>query len=81
MVTDPIPRSIVKRTEYDRSDKLVTLELPLENRLPALAREIEAAMSSVTKAHVRNASNELLTQMAGLFNVPVPSIRVLDARP
>jgi len=42
MVTDPFPRSIAKRAEYDCSDRLVTLALLSESRLHALALEIES---------------------------------------
>ena len=81
MITDPVPRSRAKRAEYDRSDKCATLELKGENQLHPLAREIESAMAAMAKIKVRSTSSDLLTEMAGLFNVSLPSVRVLDARP
>jgi hypothetical protein len=81
MVTDPMPRSIAKRAEYDRSDKLITLGLSSESRLHSLALEIESALDSEIKKQVRDACSKWLAEAAGIFNVPPPSIRVLDARP
>jgi hypothetical protein len=81
MITDLIPRSIPKRAEYERSDKMGALSLPGESRLPALAHEIESAMFSESKPQVRIACNDFLRELADLLKVPLPSIRVLDARP
>ena len=76
-----MPRSIANRAEYDRSDKLVTLGLPSESRLHAVALEIESAMSSELKRQVRTACSEFLAEAARSFNMPRPPVRVLDARP
>ncbi len=81
MVTDPIPRSMAKRAEYDRSERLLTLGLPAQSRLHAIAMEIESAMSSESKPHVRTACNEFLAEAARCFNVLQPPVRILDARP
>jgi hypothetical protein len=81
MVTDPRPRSIAKRAEYDRSDKLVAITLPTDSWLHELAGEIESAMSADLKRKVQTACNEFLAEAARSFNVPRPSVRVLDARP
>jgi hypothetical protein len=81
MVTDPRPRSITKRTEHDRSDKMASLPLPSDSRLHELALGIESALSSKLKAQVRNACNEWLADAARFYNVPRPTVRVLDARP
>jgi hypothetical protein len=81
MVTNPMPRSIAKRAQYDRSDKLITLGLPSESRLHSLALEIESALDAEIKKQVRDACSKWLAEAARIFNVPPPSIRVLDARP
>ncbi len=81
MVTDPIPRSISKRAEYDRSDKLATLALPGGSRLHELALAIESAMASGLKRKVQTACNEFMAEAAYSFSVPKPLVRVLDARP
>jgi hypothetical protein len=81
MVTDPMPRSIAKRVEYDRSEKLVTLGLPSGSRLHEIAVEIESAMFLESKRKIQTACNEFLTEAARSFDVPRPAVRVLDARP
>ena len=81
MVTDPIPRSIAKRAEYDRSERLVTLGLPSDGQLHALALDIESAMSLELKRQIQTACSEFLAEAARSFNVPRPPVRVLDARP
>ena len=81
MITDPRPRSITKRTEYDRSDKMPSLSLQSDSRLHTLALDLESALSSELKKQVRDACNEWLAEAARIFSVPRPSIRVLDARP
>jgi hypothetical protein len=81
MITDPVPRIKARRAEYDRSDQLKTLSFPGDNRLRALALEIESALSSEIKKQVQTACNGFLAEAAGLFHVPQPKVRVLDARP
>jgi hypothetical protein len=81
MITDPIPRTIAKRAEYDRSDRIGTLALPNENRLQEQAFEIESAMSLDMKHKVQTACSGFLAEAARCFNVPQPAVRVLDARP
>ena len=49
MITDPRPRIIARRTEFDRSDQMVTLPIPGDSRLRALALEIESALSAEVK--------------------------------
>ena len=81
MVTDPRPRSIAKRSEYDRSEKLGSLALPSESRLHELALGIESALASEIKRKVQACCNEFLEEAARCFDVPRPPVRVLDARP
>ena len=76
-----MPRSTARRSEYDRSDRLTALAIPDENRLHALAFEIESALSAELKKQVQTACKSFLAESAKLFNVRQPEIRVLDARP
>ena len=81
MITDPRPRIIARRTEFDRSDQMRTLSIPGDSRLHALALEIESAMSAELKKKVQSTCNSFLAEAAHLFHVPPPKVRVLDARP
>jgi hypothetical protein len=81
VITDPRPRIIARRAEFDRSDQMTTLSIPEDNRLHILALEIESALSSEIKKQVQTACKGFLAEAAGLFHVPQPKVRVLDARP
>jgi hypothetical protein len=81
MITDPRPRTIARRSEYDRSDTMKTLAVAGDNSLHALALQIESALSSEVKKDIRTACSNFLAETARLYHVPRPSIRVLDARP
>jgi hypothetical protein len=81
MVTDPRPRSIAQRAEYDRSDKLISVILPDDSRLREFALGIESAMSLEAKTPLQAACNHLLLEAAGHFDVAPPVVRVLGSRP
>ena len=81
MITDPRPRIIARRTEYDRSDQMKTLSIPGGNRFQILAFEIESALSSELKKQVQSSCNGFVAEAATIFHVPRPKVRVLDARP
>jgi len=81
MITDPRPRIIARRTEYDRSDQMNTIPIPRDNKLHSLALEIESALKSEIKKQVQSTCDSLMSESAGLFRVPRPKVRVLDARP
>jgi len=81
MITDPRPRLIARRSEYDRSERLTGLAIPGENSLHVLSLEIESALSSELKKRVQIACKRFLEESANVFNVQRPEVRVLDARP
>jgi len=81
MITDPVPRSGVRRAEYGRSDARRTVTLPSDDRLHALALEVESALSSGSTAAVRMACAAFLTEAAQFYRVPEPKVCVLAARP
>lgn len=72
---------MARRAEFDHSDQMTALSIPGENRLHALALEIESALSSELKKQVQSTCRRFLAEAAGLFHVPPPEVRVLDARP
>ncbi|MBN2243539.1 MAG: hypothetical protein JW793_12710 [Acidobacteria bacterium] len=81
MITDPRPRIIARRDEYDRSDKMAALSIPDPNTLHALSLKIESALSSESTQQAQSTCGSLLAEASGLFHVPRPKVRVLDARP
>jgi hypothetical protein len=81
VITDPAPRGEARRREYERSDALVRMPLPLDGAIPALTRALADAMAAGEIAPVRRAAAALLDALATFYAVPPPSVRVLGVRP
>jgi hypothetical protein len=81
VITDPPPRSASRQREYARSDAIVTMPLPPEEPIRALAADLAATMAGGETAPVRRAATALLEALAAFYRVPVPSLRVLGVRP
>jgi len=81
MVTDGVPKPAQLRAEYVRSDKTRGLELPGDDRFLRAARGIEDALVMEEAAPVRTACVEFLRLAAEYYEVSMPQVRVLRARP
>ena len=81
MVTDDVPKTARLRAEYVRSDETRGLELPGDDRLLRAARCIEDALVTEEAAPVRTACVEFLRLAAEYYEVSMPQVRVLRARP
>src|SRR5215831_10372573 len=81
MLTDPMPRKPALLAVFLESDRLSTLEIPLDDRLRAPAKSLESGMRDGSSTRVRQACSEFLTIVADFYGVPKPGIRVLAARP
>jgi len=81
MITDPLPRSGKRRTEYERSDGMATIALPQDDRLRVLALAVESAMKDGSCPPVRAACADLVCTAAEFHGVDKPGIRVLASRP
>ena len=81
MVTDSLPKADRLRAEYQRSDRLCSVELPVDERFRTAARSIEEALRTEESAPVRKACLEFLSAAASYYGVSTPHIRVLRARP
>ena len=80
MITDAPPHNR-NRAGFLESDRLKTLDLPENERLPAIAKSIESAMQTGRSADVRRACTEFLAVASRLYRVPTCGVRVLAARP
>src|SRR5258705_6711427 len=80
MLTDPPPRK-KNRELFGHSDRLKTLALPGDGRLPRIAETIESAMKSDAIADVRRACAKFLTTASDFYQVRTCAVRVLAARP
>ena len=69
-------------TEFTESDRIKALDLPKDARLlPAIAKNIEAAMETGKTAQVRIACAEFLLHASAFYQIPTCGVRVLASRP
>jgi hypothetical protein len=80
LITDSPPRNS-NRAGFLESERLKTLYLPDKDRLPAIAKSIESAMTVGKSADVRRACTEFLAQTSEFYQTSAPVVRVLAARP
>ena len=80
MLTDTPPRK-TNRATFQESDRIATLDLPQDGRLPSIARPIESAMTCETSRDVRRLCAQFLSAASEFYQVPNCAIRILAARP
>ena len=80
MLTDSPPRKRNLKS-FVESDRLITLPLPPDDRLPRIAGAIESAMRAGRMPEIGRASEEFLNAACDFFQVARCGIRVLAARP
>src|SRR5579871_543800 len=80
MLTDSPPQKRNLRL-FLESDRMLTLPVPSDARLPRIARAIEQAMRYEATGDVRRACDEFLAAASEFYRVPRCSVRVLAARP
>ena len=66
---------------YRRSDRLPAIELPDPEPLPAIARQIVAALANDDRDQVERASQSLVDAMTRQLGVPSIRVLVRDTRP
>jgi hypothetical protein len=81
MITDALPRKANHRAGFLESDRIRTLDLPLDECLRTGAKSIESVMNLGTSADVRRACADFLTATCGFYRIPACGVRVLAARP
>jgi len=80
LLTDAPPRK-AGRAGFLESDRIKTLDLPHDERLPSITGFIELAMKAGHSAAVWRATTDFLKVASNFYNVPDCGIRVLSARP
>jgi hypothetical protein len=80
MLTDAPPRKRNLRF-FVESDRLHTVPLPLDDRLPRIAARIGSAMKAGKTQEVGRAAEEFLDTASDFFQVGRCGVRVLAARP
>jgi hypothetical protein len=80
MLTDPAPQNS-DLAGFRESDQMMTLDLPENDSLAAIAGSIETAMKAEQTANVRRACAHFVRIASQFYEVPACSVRVLAARP
>lgn len=81
MITDPIPRAIELRKQYEASDSQAHITLPPAEPLQGLAANLALALATGKRPFVKMAGSDLLSYLAKAFDVAPPKLSVLGARP
>jgi hypothetical protein len=80
MLTDSPPRK-ANLSAFSESDRIKTLDLPLDPSLLTITKSLDEAMKGGTASDVHRASAHFLQVASRLYKVPECGIRVLPARP
>jgi hypothetical protein len=80
MLTDAPPRKS-NRSQFDESDRIKTLNLLKDSKIPTIANAIDSAMRAGNTADVGRACAEFLAVASDFYKVPTYGFRVLAARP
>jgi hypothetical protein len=66
MLTDALPCK-ANRAGFLERDRITTLDLPLDGRLPSIAKSIESAMKRETSGDVRRLCSEFLSVASDFY--------------
>jgi hypothetical protein len=81
MVTDPVPRGVRLRKQYEASDALTILALPDAASLQRLTADLGEALAGGERSDVKQSGVALLELLATFYKVSRPKLEVLGARP
>jgi len=81
MITEPSPRRIDLRREYEASARLVKMPTPDSARLTPWVEALATAREDGDRPRVNVACRQLLDLLSEFYDVPPPDIKVLGPRP
>jgi hypothetical protein len=81
MVTDPVPRTVRLRRQFELSDARTQLPLPAAEPLQTMTAALAEALAMDDRAAVKRAGLALLALLAEFYGTAVPKLQVLGARP
>ena len=81
MITDPSPKGIALRQEYEASARLVKMSTPDSELLTPLVETLAAAREESDRVGVNAACKQVLGILADFYKVPPPDIKTLGPRP
>jgi hypothetical protein len=80
MLTDTPPRK-ANLSAFSESDRIKTLDLPLDRALLTITTSLEQTMKGGTASDIHRVCADYLLAASLFYKVPVCGIRVLAARP
>src|SRR5579872_5742524 len=81
MVTDRPPRKAAHLAQFTGSDQFKDLGIPPDEVLRLVAARMEAAMKAESRSEVESACIRFLSETSLFYNVGMPDVSVLAARP
>ena len=81
MKTDPFPRTVTERKEYNASDERSRMPLPPAEELQNAARRLEAALVTEDQRAVEAVCKRMLEMLSSFYGIVKPGLKVLGSRP
>jgi hypothetical protein len=81
MTTDPRPRRLYLRDEYEASARLEAIPVPLSADLASLFGLLDTAKESDDRVLLNQACRQLLDRLTDAYGVPPPALKLLGPRP
>jgi len=81
MITDPSPKRIGLRQEYEASARLVKMPTPDSSLLTPLVEALAATREAGDRPGMNAACKQMLDLLSAFYDVPPPQIKVLGPRP
>jgi hypothetical protein len=81
VVTDPVPRAVGLKRQYEASDARLTLDLPPPEVLQAAALALQESLATEDPAGVKKAGDRLLALLSEFYQTSRPTLSVLGVRP
>ncbi len=81
MITDPVPRAVRLRKQYETSDARLDLALPPARPLQEASAALAEALDREDKPVVKQAGEAILAMLASFYGTSRPPLTVLGERP
>jgi hypothetical protein len=81
MMTDRRPSRDKARGEYDASSLLTEIPVPPGDVAPSVIDRLDEARDSAERGAIHDVCEQLLDRFSEFYRVPVPSLKLLGARP
>ncbi len=81
MTTDPRPRRLLLRQEYEASERLATVPGRRPDTLAALFERLRTTRDAEDRGGLEDACRQILERLSDACEVPPPTLRLLGPRP